>query len=97
MKITSDGNRITISGMINSQEDYEEMKEKFMEVVNSGVKDIIVFTPEPFSFTSSVVGFFTKIIFRDKVYLTMYIKDRLLYGLMEDLNLIETFNIKKDF
>lgn len=45
--------------------------------------------------TSSVIGFFIKVIFQDKVSIHVYVKDDRLYSLLEDLNLIETFKVKK--
>lgn len=97
MQIEINGNEVTLAGNMINIDDHKLVKEKIMWLINGGVKDIVIFTPSPFSITSSIVGFFTKIIFQDKVKLTLYIKDPILYGLMEDLNLVETFNIKKDF
>ena len=62
---------------------------------NEVAKSIIVKTPESFSMTSSVIGFFIKVIFQDKVSIHVYVKDDRLYSLLEDLNLIETFKVKK--
>ncbi len=36
-----------------------------------------------------------KVIFQDKVSIHVYVKDDRLYSLLEDLNLIETFKVKK--
>ncbi len=38
---------------------------------------------------------FIKVIFQDKVSIHVYVKDDRLYSLLEDLNLIETFKVKK--
>ena len=45
--------------------------------------------------TSSVIGFFIKVIFQDKVPIHVYVKDDRLYSLLEDLNLLDTFKVQK--
>lgn len=95
MEIQRQGSEIVITGNIKNTSDYQSIKDNVNALVQSGAKSIIVKTPESFSMTSSVIGFFIKVIFQDKVSIHVYVKDDILYSLLEDLNLIETFKVKK--
>ena len=95
MEIQRQGSEIVITGNIKNTSDYQSIKDNVNALVQSGAKSIIVKTPESFSMTSSVIGFFIKVIFQDKVSIHVYVKDDRLYSLLEDLNLIETFKVKK--
>ena len=95
MEIQRQGSEIVITGNIKNTSDYQSIKDNINALVQSGAKSIIVKTPESFSMTSSVIGFFIKVIFQDKVSIHVYVKDDRLYSLLEDLNLIETFKVKK--
>ena len=95
MEIQRQGSEIVITGNIKNTSDYQSIKDNVNALVQSGAKSIIVKTPESFSMTSSVIGFFIKVIFQDKVSIHVYLKDDRLYSLLEDLNLIETFKVKK--
>ena len=95
MEIQSQCSELLITGNIKNTSDYQSIKDNVNALVQSGAKSIIVKTPESFSMTSSVIGFFIKVIFQDKVSIHVYVKDDRLYSLLEDLNLIETFKVKK--
>lgn len=95
MEIHRHGTEIIINGNIKNTADYQLIKDNVNSLVQSGSKSIIVKTPESFSMTSSVIGFFIKVIFQDKVAIHVYVKDDRLYSLLEDLNLIETFKVQK--
>ena len=95
MEIQRQGSEIVITGNIKNTSDYQSIKDNVNALVQSGAKSIIVKTPESFSMTSSVIGFFIKVIFQDKVSIHVYVKDDRLYSLLEDLNLSETFKVKK--
>ena len=49
---------------IKNTADYQLIKDNVNSLVQSGTKSIIVKTPESFSMTSSVIGFFIKVIFQ---------------------------------
>lgn len=95
MEIHRHGSEIVINGNIKNTSDYQAIKDNVNALVQSGTKSIIVKTLESFSMTSSVIGFFIKVIFQDKVAIHVYVKDERLYSLLEDLNLIETFKVQK--
>lgn len=87
------GNDITLTGNIKSLKDYQDIKQTVSDLVAAGTDRIVIRTPESFSITSSVIGFLMKVIFQDKVKLTLYVKDPRLYSILEDLQLIKTFNV----
>ena len=95
MEIRRNGSEIVITGNIKNTADYKMIKDNVSACIQGGSKSIIVKTPESFSMTSSVIGFFIKVIFQDKVPIHVYVKDDRLYSLLEDLNLIETFKVQK--
>lgn len=95
MEIKRTGSEITINGNIKNTNDYQAIKDNINALVDSGQKNIIIKTPESFSMTSSVIGFLIKVIFQNKVAVSIYVKDDRLYSLLEDLNLISTFRVQK--
>ncbi|MDE7169921.1 MAG: hypothetical protein K2N67_06965 [Mucispirillum sp.] len=95
MEISKIGNEITIMGNIKNTADYQKIKDSVSELVKGGTSSIIIKTPESFSMTSSVIGFFIKVIYQDKVSIHVYVKDDRLYSLLEDLNLIDTFKVMR--
>ncbi|MBQ3033998.1 MAG: hypothetical protein IJD28_06430 [Deferribacterales bacterium] len=86
-------NEIVLSGNIKSLKDYQNIKQTVTDMIAGGVDNIIIKTPESFSITSSVIGFFMKVIFQDHVKITLYVSDPRLFNILEDLQLIETFNV----
>lgn len=88
-------NELVLTGNIKSLKDYQNIKQTMTDMINAGVDKIIIRTPESFSITSSVIGFFMKVIFQDHVKITIYVSDPRLYTILEDLQLIETFNVIK--
>jgi predicted aldo/keto reductase-like oxidoreductase len=86
---------ISISGNIKTITDYQDIKRVVKEQMEKGINNIDVKIVESFSITSSVVGFFLKVINKDKVQLNLYVKDDRLFKILNDLNLVELFNVKK--
>lgn len=95
MEISRNGSEIVITGNIKNTADYQLIKDNVGACIQEGCKNIFVKTPESFSMTSSVIGFFIKVIFQDKISIHVYVKDERLYSLLEDLNLIDTFKVQK--
>lgn len=94
VNVIKDG-EISISGNIKTITDYQDIKRVVKEQMEKGINSIDVKIVESFSITSSVVGFFLKVINKDKVQLNLYVKDDRLFKILNDLNLIELFNVKK--
>lgn len=86
---------VSIIGTIKTMGDYQEIKRIIQEQIDTGNSNLTVKIPDSFSITSSVIGYFLKIINKDGVSLSMQIKDERLYKILKDLNLIDIFKVKK--
>ncbi|MDY0116731.1 MAG: hypothetical protein RBR59_04030 [Sulfurimonadaceae bacterium] len=93
MVLKTSGSTITIEGNIKTQQDFIAIKNS---VESMGEAKAIHFNLiDTMSMTSSVIGFLTKTILKDKIAISMSINDERLYGLLSDLNLVQTFNVKR--
>jgi len=94
MTIENKSGKIVIEGNIKSISDFHEIKSIVDEVIES-TKNLDILIRDSFSITSSVIGYFNKIIHKDGINLTLTVTDTRLYELLEDLNLIALFHVKK--
>lgn len=93
MEITSSNNTINITGNIKSVSDYQEIKSK-VDSLSQHNSSLIINIENSLSMTSSVIGYFNKLILKDKVNVTMNIGNKQLIELLQDLNLVSTFNVR---
>lgn len=94
MEITSSSSTIDITGNIKSINDFAEIK----RVVDSTVaqhKSILINIIDSLSITSSVIGYFNKLILKDNINIEMRIGNDQLMHLITDLNLASTFKARK--
>ena len=94
MEISSTGNQITITGNIKTVSNYQEIKTS-IDATISQEKNITIHIRDSISITSSVIGYFTKIIMKDKINLSMKIGNTQLLTLLDDLSLKSTFKASK--
>ncbi len=94
MDISTSSNIVTIKGNIKSINDFQEIKSTF-DVLKSQHTSIVVEIIDSLSITSSVIGYFTKLILKDKINLSMKVGNAKLLELIADLNLTSTFNARK--
>ena len=94
MEITSSSQNISITGNIKSVSNLSEIK-KVVDSVISQHKKIVINVVDSISITSSVIGYFNKIILKDKIDIQMLIGDSQLMSLIDDLNLTSTFKARK--
>jgi len=93
MEISTSGNSVTINGNIKSVSDYQTIKSTIDPMsMNSS---IIINITDSISITSSVIGYFNKLVLKDKKNVQMNIGNEQLMELLEDLNLASIFNAKK--
>ena len=95
MEIISKGAIATIEGNIKSIGDLQKIK-YCLDNITSQNKSITIKIINSISITSSVIGYLTKLIYKDKIHITMSVKDERLYYLLDELNLISQFNVQKD-
>lgn len=90
------GSLIVISGDIKSIDDYQKIKEVVRDlIVHRNVEAITVDIPDSASVTSSVIGFFLKLVYEDKINMSLQVKNERLYSLLETLNLTDAFNVSR--
>jgi hypothetical protein len=85
---------VTITGNIKTTADYLAIRDLVTELVRAGAGSITLHINDSFSMPSSVIGFFVKLINRDKVQVTMLIQDPRLLELLEELSLAELFGAR---
>ena len=94
MKISINANIVTINGNIKTINDFQTIKTSFDALVGKE-KNIIINLVDSMSMTSSVIGYFNKLILKDKINITMNIENFQLIELLKDLNLDKLFKVKK--
>lgn len=93
MEISVSGNAVTISGNIKSVSDYQTIKTSLDALIRNS--SIIINIKDSISITSSVIGYFNKLVLKDKINVQMNIGNEQLMELLQDLNLASVFNAKK--
>ena len=94
MEIASSSNNVTINGNIKSVGDFQEIKKHLDEIINEH-KTIKLNIVDSLSITSSVIGYLNKLVLKDNITIQMRVGDAQLLNLLDDLNLISTFNAHK--
>jgi len=94
MQISSSTNTITLIGNIKTVNDFQDIK-RSIDLIVKEYKDITLNIQDSLSITSSVIGYFNKIVLKDKINLNMNIGNEKLFNLINDLNLTSVFQAKK--
>jgi len=94
MELKSSGNTLIIKGNIKSIEDYEKIRNA-IENIKQTNNFIHLDIEDSISITSSLIGYLYKLVEKDKINLSIEVKSNILYEILEDLNLIGKFNVRK--
>jgi hypothetical protein len=86
---------IVISGNIKTVSDYLEIKGTVSSLLKESGQDLEVSLPDSVSITSSVIGYFLKLVYQDGIKLRVLVGDQRLFKLLEDLRLAEAFCVAK--
>jgi len=96
MQLTrSSANELTITGNIKTTADYLAIRNLVTELVEAGASSLTLRINQSLSMPSSVIGFFVKLINRDKIRVTMVIEDHRLLELLEELSLADLFGARQ--
>jgi len=95
MEITTSGNTVTIKGNIKSVANYQEIKSTIENIVVGGSTSITIYIVDSLSITSSVIGYFNKLVLKDKINLSLKVGNKQLMDLLDDLNLTSVFKATK--
>jgi hypothetical protein len=94
MEISTSGNVVNIKGNIKTVHDYQEIKSTIDSLI--GIHNSIVINiPDSISITSSVIGYLTKLVQKDKIDITIKVGDSDLMELFDDLGLVSLFRVTK--
>jgi len=94
MEISTTSNIVKIEGNIKSISHFQEIKTTLDLLINSH-KEIVIELKDSISITSSVLGYFNKLILKDKIKIYLRVGDSKLISLLSDLNLSHALNVKK--
>ncbi|OIP54618.1 MAG: hypothetical protein AUK54_05940 [Helicobacteraceae bacterium CG2_30_36_10] len=94
MEISTSSNTVTITGNIKSVSDFQTIKNT-VERLKATQKSITVEIKDSLSITSSVIGYFNKLVLKDKIDLHTDIGNEQLMDLFDELNLSSVFKAKK--
>lgn len=88
--------RLRITGEVKSLDNYSEIKKVIQGFIDTGEKTLVIDIADSMMITSSIIGYFTKIIHADGIRLSIIVHSDRLYELLEDLNLVVMFNVRKE-
>lgn len=90
MEIQTSVNRVIITGNIKSIGDFQDIK-RAVDIVAGTHRDIMIEIVDSLSITSSVIGYFNKLVLKDGVVIYLKSGSPQLLDLLEDLSLTSTF------
>jgi len=92
MDIRQNGSIIEVDGVIKTINDSQMLVSAIKDAAKNG--SVVVKVNDSFSLPSTVIGELLKL--RDNgVNVTLEVKDEILYELLDDLNLVAAFNVRK--
>lgn len=94
MEIAVSSNVVTITGNIKTINDYQDIKGS-LDALAATNKSIVIKIVDSISITSSVIGYFNKLVLKDGIDLSIYVGNAQLKELFDDLDLTSLFKVKK--
>jgi hypothetical protein len=96
MEISSTHNTVNIDGNIKSISDFQNIKNA-LDALVAKHQSIVININDSISITSSVIGYFNKLILKDNIDLQLNVASKQLNELFDDLNLTGAFKVKTIF
>jgi len=90
----SGNNEVVITGNIKSVEDSIQIKNIINDLVTKGSRRIHLNIKDSLSITSTAIGFLMKLVHHEKVHLSISVGDKRLFTLLEELSLLQQFNVR---
>lgn len=94
MELKVSSNSLVIKGNIKSVSDFQNIKQS-VDAMVAQHRNININIVDSLSITSSVIGYFNKLVLKDNIDLHMNVKNEQLLNLLDDLNLASTFKAKR--
>jgi len=93
--IKTEDNNLIIKGEMKTIEDYTSIKTALTEMLSTGTELLTIEIKDSMTITSSIIGLFTKTVHGDGMKISLAVHNDRLYNLLEDLNLIGIFKVRK--
>lgn len=93
MNVTRKGNDIIIDGNIKTTSDFQAIK-ALVDTLIARDMPLHIIVSDSISMTSSVIGYFTKLVLKDNVQLSLSIGNAELRGLLEELGVHELLHVR---
>lgn len=96
MEIVETGNsEITIRGNVKTIDDYLEIKEFIKGFLERDIQSLVINIPDSISITSALLGLLLRLVYEEKIKITIKVGQESLYTLLEVMNLINVFNVRR--
>ncbi len=93
MELSTSSNTLNITGNIKSVNDFQAIKTAANEITAKN-SEITIVIENSLSITSSIIGYFNKLVLKDGIKISMRVGNPQLMELLEDLSLTSTFNVR---
>ncbi len=90
----NDASQLEIHGNIKSPEHVETLRSHIDELLHAKLPTVHLMIHDSFSITSSVIHFFSELVHAGDVVLHIQARDPRLYRTLENLGLVESFNVR---
>lgn len=84
-----------LTGQIKSFQDYELIKDSIDDHITQGCDSITLNIEDSMSIISSVIGYLIKLVNMQKVKIFLFIKEEALFKVLDNLGLVQAFNVRK--
>jgi len=95
MECKAVGNQVKISGNIKSTSHFQTIFTEIESLLKNNIKELDIYILDSISLTSSVIGYFSKLVYSNNIDLKIFVSDPQLYELLEDLGLIDVLKVKQ--
>lgn len=93
MKVKREGNSVVLEGNIKTIGDFQAIKQILDEMILDATTINIILL-DSISITSSVIGYLTKLVHKDKMNISLSIENKELVSLMDDLGLTDLLHVR---
>ncbi len=87
-------NELIVKDFIKTAEDYDRLRTALYEKKHAGSRELTIRIEDAQFLNSSIIGMLLKIKEKDGVNITLRLKNRRLWRLFDELDLLEVFNIE---
>ncbi|PHR57086.1 MAG: hypothetical protein COA44_06760 [Arcobacter sp.] len=94
MQLQSHNNTVTVKGNIASVSDFESIKSSLAQTCENH-KTIVLKIYDSLVINSSLIGYLVKIVNQDGVRLNLQAGNEVLFELLDDLGLAQTFHLER--